>query len=163
MPRPVKCRRISCSPKALYFKPQGVPLAELEEVSLTLDETEALRLAHLEGLYQEASAEKMKVSRQTFGNILNAAHKKISEAIIHGKALRIEGGVYTAEYRIFGCDDCNNEWDEPFGTGRPEKCAACGSANIYRAGTVTPAGRKKQRCRYGQKGKEEKGGKEEKR
>ena len=65
----------------------------LEEVNLTLDELEALRLADFDGLYQEESAGKMNVSRQTFGNIIQSAHQKIADAIIHGKALKIEGGV----------------------------------------------------------------------
>jgi predicted DNA-binding protein (UPF0251 family) len=65
----------------------------LEEVYLALDELEAVRLADWEGLYQEDAAKKMNISRQTFGNIINAAHKKIANALLHAKALRIEGGV----------------------------------------------------------------------
>ena len=64
----------------------------LEEVNLTLDELEAIRLADLRGLYQEDAAKKMNVSRQTFGNIINSAHKKISDALLNAKALKIEGG-----------------------------------------------------------------------
>jgi hypothetical protein len=76
-------------------------MTELSEVVLALDEAEAIRLADLEGLYQEDAALRMKVSRQTFGNIIHAAHAKIAEAIIQGKALRIEGGVC----RIGGQDE----------------------------------------------------------
>jgi predicted DNA-binding protein (UPF0251 family) len=65
----------------------------LEEVNLTLDELEAVRLADLEGLYQEDAANKMDVSRQTFGNIINSAHKKIADVLLNAKALKIEGGV----------------------------------------------------------------------
>ena len=64
-------------------------MSELEEVVLEADELESLRLAHLEALYQEDAAVKMKVSRQTFGRILDSAHRKMSEAIIGGKALRL--------------------------------------------------------------------------
>ena len=64
----------------------------LEEVNLTLDELEAVRLADFDGLYQEDAAKKMNISRQTFGNIVNAAHKKIADVLLHGKALKIEGG-----------------------------------------------------------------------
>ena len=64
----------------------------LEEVNLTLDELEAIRLADLRGLYQEDAAKKMNVSRQTFGNIINSAHKKIADALLNAKALKIEGG-----------------------------------------------------------------------
>ena len=64
----------------------------LEEVSLALDELEAIRLADLAGLYQEDAAKKMNISRQTFGNIINSAHKKIADALLNAKALKIEGG-----------------------------------------------------------------------
>ena len=64
----------------------------LEEVNLTLDELEAIRLADLGELYQEDAAKKMNVSRQTFGNIVNSAHKKIADALLNAKALKIEGG-----------------------------------------------------------------------
>jgi uncharacterized protein len=99
MVRPLKCRLIAQEPNIDYFKPRGIPLVELEEVNLTLDEFEALRLADLNGLYQEEACQDMKVSRATFGNILNNAHRKIAEAIINGKAIRIEGGVYNMRTR----------------------------------------------------------------
>ncbi len=104
MPRPFKRRCVAGKPGADYFKPRGIPLDLLEEVVLALDEFEALRLAHIEGLYQEEAAEKMKVSRQTFGNILESAHRKVSEAIVKGKALKIEGGIY--ELKGFGRKRC---------------------------------------------------------
>jgi predicted DNA-binding protein (UPF0251 family) len=81
------------APGADYFKPRGIPLSDLQEIGLTLDEFEAIRLADLEGLYQEDASQKMKVSRQTFGNILVSAHKKIADAIVNGKALKISGGT----------------------------------------------------------------------
>ncbi len=90
MPRPRKCRCIKSKPNALYFKPRGIPLVELEEVSIGLDEFEAVRLADYEGLYQEDGADRMKISRATFGRILNEAHRKVAECLIKGKALRIE-------------------------------------------------------------------------
>jgi len=93
MPRPCRCRRIRCKPDANYFKPRGIPLAILEEINLTLDELEAVRLADLEEMYQEDAAKKMSISRQTFGNIINSAHKKIADALLNAKALKIEGGA----------------------------------------------------------------------
>jgi predicted DNA-binding protein (UPF0251 family) len=84
-------------PSADYFKPRGIPLSSLQEIGLTIDEFEAIRLADLEGLYEENAAEKMNVSRQTFGNIVAAAHKKIADAIVNGKALKIVGGSYIHE------------------------------------------------------------------
>ncbi|MEW6088181.1 MAG: DUF134 domain-containing protein [bacterium] len=134
MTRPFKCRCIKSEPQIGYFKPRGIPLTSLEEVNLTLDEFEAIRLADLEGLYQEEAAEKMKVSRQTFGNIINSAHNKIAEAIINAKAIKIEGGVYKmTNMRKFKCSDCNHSWELPYGTGRPQVCPECKSKNIHRA------------------------------
>ena len=93
MGRPCRCRRIRCSPDKNYFKPRGIPVDMLEEINLTLDELEAIRLADFEGLYQEDAAAKMDISRQTFGNIINSAHGKIADVLLNGKALKIEGGV----------------------------------------------------------------------
>jgi predicted DNA-binding protein (UPF0251 family) len=76
----------------VLFKPAGIPARLLEEVVLTLDELEALRLADLEGEYQEAAAARMGVSRATFGRIVGEARRKVAEALVQGKALRIEGG-----------------------------------------------------------------------
>ena len=92
MSRPCRCRRIRCNPEANYFKPCGIPLRMLKEVNLTLDELEAVRLADWKGLYQEDAAKKMSISRQTFGNIINSAHKKIADVLLNAKALKIEGG-----------------------------------------------------------------------
>lgn len=92
MPRPRHCRRIGCMPQANYYKPRGIPLSALQHINLTYDELEAIRLADLEGLYQEKAAEKMNISRQTFGRIIESAHKKIADALVNGKALSIEGG-----------------------------------------------------------------------
>ena len=99
MVRPTKCRLITQEPNIDYFKPRGIPLIELEEISLGLDEFEALRLADLNGLHQEDAARQMRISRATFGNILTEAHAKIADAIINGKAIRIEGGIYKMRTR----------------------------------------------------------------
>ena len=93
MPRPKKCRHISTDLPVTYFKPQGVPMRFLQHVALTMDEAEALRLADLEGLSQEEAAKHMNVSRATFGRIAAQARFKTADALIHGKAIRIEGGV----------------------------------------------------------------------
>ena len=134
MPRPFKCRRISTAPDADYFKPRGIPLSELEEVVLTLDELEAIRLADLDGLYQEEAARHMNISRQTFGNIVESAHKKVAQALVNGQALRISGGICEMPaMRRFECSGCGHVFDVPFGGGRPTGCPRCGSVDIYRA------------------------------
>ena len=92
MPRKKCLRHIDLNPNVTYYKPSGIPLKMLSEIIIHLDELEAIRLADYEGKYQEKAAESMKVSRQTFGRIVESAHKKISDALINGKAIRIEGG-----------------------------------------------------------------------
>lgn len=92
MARPICLRRVRCFPESNYFKPRGIPLSLLEEIILTVDEFEAIRLADFEGLYQEKAAKKMNISRQTFGRIIESGHKKVAEALMKGKALKIEGG-----------------------------------------------------------------------
>jgi predicted DNA-binding protein (UPF0251 family) len=92
MPRPKCCRNVCGVPDKNYFKPRGIPTSELEEVVLSLDEYEAIRLADHEQLYQEEAAARMNISRQTFGRIIEVAHKKIADVLMNGKALKIEGG-----------------------------------------------------------------------
>lgn len=93
MARPTSERRVrSGALAATLYKPAGIPARELEETILTVDQIEAIRLADLDGLYQEAAARKMGVSRQTFGRIIEEARRVVADAILNGKALRIEGG-----------------------------------------------------------------------
>ncbi len=99
MPRPFCRRHIAGRPAAAVFKPLGVPLRGLDEIVMTLDEFEAIRLADLDGLYQGQAAERMGVSRPTFGRIMDSAHRKVADALVHGKALRIEGGPVHLEAR----------------------------------------------------------------
>lgn len=133
MPRPFRLRRVCCRPDANYFKPRGIPLDALEEVNLTMDELEAVRLADLEEMYQENAAKKMNISRQTFGNIITSAHRKIADSLVNSKALKIEGGIVKMMERHFICYDCRHEWTSPYGAGRPSECPQCKSANIHRA------------------------------
>lgn len=90
MPRPPKPRRIDHCPDVVHFKPQGVPLRQLEEVELGPDEVEAMRLADLEGLPHEEVGKRMEVSRATAGRILASARRKVAEALVNGLAIRIE-------------------------------------------------------------------------
>ncbi len=94
MPRPRICRRVRFAPGVTYFKPRGIPLRDLSEVVLPLEEYEAVRLKDLEGLSQEGCAERMGISQPTFHRMVSSARKKIADAIVHGKAIRIEGGDY---------------------------------------------------------------------
>ncbi len=132
MPRPVKCRRVGFLPDVFYFKPAGISMKDLKEVELTLDELESIRLADLEGLYQEDAAGHMCVSRQTFANILVSARGKIAECLILGKALRIGGGKIEAQERDFICQECKHTWSRSFESESLSECPQCQCPNIKR-------------------------------
>lgn len=93
MPRPPKPRLVRHEPEVVHFKPAGVPMRLLEEVSLGHDELESMRLADLEGLSHEQVGEMMNVSRATAGRILAEARRKTAAALVHGWAIRVEGGA----------------------------------------------------------------------
>jgi predicted DNA-binding protein (UPF0251 family) len=134
MARPKICRTVCCEPSVNYFKPRGIPMTDLDKIVLAVDELEALRLKDYQGTEQEKAAAAMKVSQPTFHRILHSAHNKVADALINGKAIEIEGGDYvvTESVRLFECHDCQNEWKEPFGTGRPAKCPNCSGLNLHR-------------------------------
>ena len=137
MPRPIRCRKIDALPEFTYFKPAGIPARLLAAVTLTLDEFEAIRLADLEGLYQEEAARRMNVSRQTFGNILVAAHQKIAECVICGKALKIEGGTVEQPFREFACRACQHIWRVASADECPTRCPNCQDARVQHAPQAT--------------------------
>jgi predicted DNA-binding protein (UPF0251 family) len=118
-------------------------MTELEEVALSVDEFEALRLADLEGLYHDGAAGRMGISRATFGRIVETARRKVAEALVLGKALKIGGGaVAWAGMRHFKCESCRHEWALPLGTGRPGACPSCGS-DAFRRTDRGPLGARK--------------------
>lgn len=90
MARPLKPRRVGFDPDVVYFKPRAVPLSLLEEVELSIDELEALRLCDFKSLEQIEAAKKMKISQSTLQRILDSARKKVAEALIKGKAIKIK-------------------------------------------------------------------------
>jgi predicted DNA-binding protein (UPF0251 family) len=96
LPRPTKPRAVRHDPEVVHFKPAGVPMRLLQEVTLGLDELEALRLADLENLSHEEVGEMMNVSRATAGRILAEARRKTATALVHGWAIRVEGGAVDA-------------------------------------------------------------------
>lgn len=101
--RPVHCRRVGDTPKVTCFLPEGIPPSLLENVVLSFDEIEALRLADKLGLYQAVAAGKMNVSRQTFGRIIESARRKVAEALVEGKSICIEGGfVEHVDSKLWG-------------------------------------------------------------
>jgi len=92
MSRPQICRRISGQPNIVYFKPSGVSIADLEELTLTIDEFEAIHLKDLDEKDQEECAKLMGISQPTFHRLILSARKKIADAIVNGKAVKIKGG-----------------------------------------------------------------------
>jgi len=134
MVRPQKNRIVAFNPDVSYFKPRGIPMVELEEVCLTVDECESIRLADLLNMSHEEAGQRMGVSRATFGRIVQRARKAVADALINGKAINIEGGNYrlVVDKRRFLCQNCRNTWEDPLGTGRPEECPLCGGGDFYR-------------------------------
>ncbi|WP_461207294.1 DUF134 domain-containing protein [Clostridium sp. DL1XJH146] len=130
MPRPKKWRRVQFLPESTYFVPFGKRKCELEEVVLKIEEVEAMRLKDIEGLNQEQCAEKMLVSRQTFQNIIDQGRKKVTEALVQGKAVRISGGNYTVNICVMRCEDCGNIFELNFETTE-RVCPKCGSESIF--------------------------------
>ena len=130
--RPVKWRRVAFMPNVTYFKPAGTPMKVLEEVSLSIEEAEAIRLKDLEGLEQEQCAERMNISRPTFHRVLGSARHKLADALLNGKAIRIDGGNFEMAVRRFSCSG-GHEWEVPFDTmiaGHPQPCPTCNSLNV---------------------------------
>ena len=132
MPRPFKARRIYGEFDAEVFKPRGRRMTEIEEIFLEADELEALRLADLEELYQNDAAEKMGVSRQTFGNIIKRAHKKVADALINRKAIRFTPDI--VERRR--CRGCGRKWAETAYAKERDNCPVCESEAVE---TVSPS------------------------
>lgn len=130
MARPRKCRNIGFKPCCRKFSPDSSNSDSSEEIMISLDELEAIRLADLEELYQEIASEKMEVSRQTFGLILQSAHKKIANALINGKHLVFEN-VTLQNAQLPSCPKMQNKSD------CCEKCSRCHtfsdeSKNMYK-------------------------------
>ena len=121
MPRPIKDRRVSFMPEVTYFKPAGIPLRVLEESRLSVEEVEAIRLKDLDGLEQEECAEKMNISRQTFQRVLGSARRNIADALLNGKAIRVEGGNFEISPHIVPRQLGPPGWASTRGKGRQRR------------------------------------------
>lgn len=136
MPRPPKHRRVEYLPEVTFFKPAGIPMRELDEVVLSVEELEAIRLKDLCGLEQNACAERMDVSRPTFQRVLTSARSKVAEGLVNGKAIRVEGGTYRLATMKNRCEQCDKEIEVPMrGRERKHICPDClESERAYRRG-----------------------------
>ena len=102
MARPLRRRRICREPEYRHFQPDGI--AEREDVTLTCDEFETIRLVDLMGLTHEQAARQMDISRTTVTEVYESARRKLADAIVNGKCLSIGGG----SYRLCPGDGCAN-------------------------------------------------------
>jgi uncharacterized protein len=126
MPRPKCCRQIGDMPGKTCFQPEGATPSSFEVVLLTLDEYEALRLADLEGLYQEQAASWMNISRQTFGRIIEVARRKVADVLVNGKVLKIEGGsVSMKAEKAVRCLRCRRAFSPDCGKSNEMSCPHC--------------------------------------
>lgn len=130
MVRTKKIRNVLYPPKTIYFSPHGVPVKDLTDVIVTVDEYEAIRLADHKKLKQEEAAKKMNISRPTFTRVIESARKKVAEALVNGKAVKVEGGSFNYLKKKIRCINCSNIW----GIQRTLKinlpCPNCGSTNL---------------------------------
>lgn len=143
MARPLRPRVVNFQPNVTYYKPRGIPLSSLEEVELTIDELEALRLSDFENLEQTEAAKEMKISQSTYHRILKKAHQKIAESLVLGKAIKIKGGEFTMPFGFGrsggrGLGRGRGRMGGPFAAGPGGECVCtnpeCGHIVPHQAG-----------------------------
>ncbi|MEN8223990.1 MAG: DUF134 domain-containing protein [Bacteroidota bacterium] len=129
MPRPKNNRIVHEPPLFTEFKPVGVPGTDLVQISFTLDEYEAVRLADYIGLSHEDAADEMEISRSTFSRLVEQARKKVATFLLQGRLLTIEGGEVHFRYNIIRCQDCGHMFkiniESPV-----SNCPSCGSTKL---------------------------------
>ena len=129
MSRPKNNRMVHEPPLFTEFKPVGIQGSRLEEIKLSLDEYEAVRLADYTGMSQEEAAEEMGISRSTFSRLIEQARHKISGFIIQGKLLSIQGGEIHFRKNIFRCLDCGHMFKININTSI-DMCPECHSQRL---------------------------------
>lgn len=133
MPRPKKCRKVGFVPRCLQFVPNSVEDEVVQEVVISIEEVEAVRLSDYEGLEQNNCAERMGISRGTFQRIINLSRRKVADALVNGKAIRIEGGCYKREHCTLICKCCGHKWNDSSQENddqNNEKCSCCDSKEL---------------------------------
>jgi predicted DNA-binding protein (UPF0251 family) len=147
MPRPRKHRRLRHAHQPIVFKPVGLPMQSLDCTILDVEELEALRLADLEGRYQEDAAEQMGVSRSTFQRIVTQARSKVTQALVMRTALQIKDATLRVAIVQWHCDHCGHKWQIEHGSGhgKPQVCPACASHRIRKRHSEGPSHQKQKR------------------
>lgn len=129
--RPKCLRNVEEVPDVNYFKPRGIPLTNLESTELKVEELEAIKLVHYDGMGREDAASRMGVSRRTLQRELKSGLKKIADGLINGKAIEIKGGYYLAEDEtVFRCLDDDHEWKALKNSEGARECPECGSSKV---------------------------------
>ncbi len=129
MPRTEKDRIVHTPPLFADFKPIGIPVQELQQQALTLDEFEAFRLADYTGLSHAEAAEEMGISRSTFSRLIVRSRKKIADFLIEGKVLRIDGGNIHFSHNIIRCRSCGHMFKTNI-NNEIKVCPACHSSDL---------------------------------
>ncbi len=129
MTRRMKCRTVDFLPETDSFQPEGKSKESTNEYILKIEELEALRLKDVEGFSQEACAEKMHVSRQTFQKIIDTARNKVALALTKGAGIRITGGSFVTKKCKIQCTDCGHIYEPNFEDDKVT-CPMCGSRRI---------------------------------
>ena len=130
--RPRRTRNVAFQPQATSFTPS---IETEQEVTLKVDELEALRLKDLLGLDQKTAAQKMNISQPTFHRLILSARNKMADALVNAKELRILGGNFKisgVQKQAFRCLSCIYDWEMQTGTGSSLKCPSCESKDIKR-------------------------------
>lgn len=144
MARPTKCRRVDFLPNTRYFVPsKEIPLGgdkhNRKEIILKVEELEAMRLRDIEGLTQQECADEMDISRQTFQNVIESGRKKLTLALIEGRAIYIKGGNYAFSFCEFKCKSCNKSYGINYAKDK-DNCPSCNSGQVV-------CKRKSERCK----------------
>ena len=129
MPRPQKQRKVHKPPFYTRFKPIGIPSKDLKQLTLSLDEYEAIRLSDYYGMSQEEASEEMEISRPTFTRLIEIARKKMADFLINGKVLNLEGGNIHFKNNVIKCEDCGHMFTTSFNI-EIKACPNCSSKNI---------------------------------
>lgn len=129
MPRIRRCRNVEFFPFSTTFIPDNAKDKDVKKVTIKIEELEAIRLKDLLGLSQQACAERMGISRQTFQIIIDSARKKVAEALTEGLGIEIKGGDFTSNACKLKCNSCQSVYEVKYTKDR-QVCPICNSQKV---------------------------------